>query len=197
MEAAERAYAGFGTHFWRRVPRSRTRGMGKAARRFAKSRRTSDCEIVRRNPITCETNSEKTFQSTPSSGSMQYKVAQIHDPTKNQMNSVNVIEDTACGKNFISPGVAKRCNLTVFSATPIINQTLMGNFTSNQWTEVTWVGSSGNNGRDWFYVAPEQAPIEVLVGIEFMKDHPDAFKDMAQLEPAFLNVQSQVKVSHQ
>jgi hypothetical protein len=108
-----------------------------------------------------------------------------------------VIEDTACGINFISPRVATQCNLTLFSTEPIHNQTLMGNFTSNQWTEVSWIGSSSNNGRDWFYIAPEGAPIDVLVGASFMKDHPNAFKDRAQLEPAFLNVQKKVKVSGQ
>lgn len=90
--------------------------------------------------------------------------------------------------------MAKLCNLAVFSTSPIDNQTLMGNFTSNQWTKVGWIGSGGSCGHDWFYIAPEVAPIEVLVGTRFMSDHPNAF---AQLAPAFLNVQKQVKVSGQ
>jgi hypothetical protein len=72
----------------------------------------------------------------------------------------------------------------------------MGNFTSCQWVEVTWLGNGGNNGSDWFYIAPEDAPIDVLVGTQFLRDHQDVFKNRALLEPALLNVQTKIKASH-
>ncbi|EPE26348.1 hypothetical protein GLAREA_02260 [Glarea lozoyensis ATCC 20868] len=136
-----------------------------------------------------------TSQSAPDYGRGQPKSAQILDPTENKTISVTVIEDTGCGISFISPEVARLCHLTEFSTTAIESRTLMGNFVSNLWADVNWMGSDNNHGRDWFYIAPDNAPIEVLVGTKFMDAHPHVFKDRAQLEPGFLNVQSEIKAA--
>jgi hypothetical protein len=110
------------------------------------------------------------------------------------MNTVEVIEDTACRINFISPLVAERCNLTSYSTTPVQNTTLTGTFTSNMWTEVTWLGKSGHHESTMFYLAPDGAPIDILVGTEFLKNHSNAFLNRLRIEPAFLNVKTKLKV---
>lgn len=63
---------------------------------------------------------------------------------------------------------------------------------------MTWVGKSGKPGSDWFYIAPEAAPsdIQVVVGTQFMNDHPDAFKDRRRLEPALVTVAAKMNVGH-
>jgi hypothetical protein len=107
-----------------------------------------------------------------------------------------VIEDSACRVNFISPNVAKRCNLAIKPTPPIENQTWIGTFTSNQGAFVDWVGKSDRPGSDWFYIAPEGAPshIQMVVGTQFMNDHPDAFKNRKLLPPALLTVAAKMKV---
>ncbi|KAE8448983.1 hypothetical protein EG329_008571 [Mollisiaceae sp. DMI_Dod_QoI] len=115
------------------------------------------------------------------SGDIQYKLAHIHNPTNGQVKEVTVVEDSACRVNFVSPAVARLCNLTIYSTSEIEHATLMGSFTSDQWTEVNWVGKSGITGSNYFYLAPEGAPIDVLVGTEFLRDHPDK-KENSQIE---------------
>lgn len=107
-----------------------------------------------------------------------------------------MIEDSGCQVNFISPNVAKRCNLAIKSTPPIMNQTWIGTFTSNQGALVTWVGKSGRPGSDWFYIAPEAAPsdIQMVVGTQFINDHPDAFNHRRRLEPALLTVATKMNV---
>jgi len=146
------------------------------------------------------TNSQQNFTRgdfARNSGNIQYKSAQIHDPTTGQVKEVTVIEDSACRVNFISPGLARVCNLTAYSSPPITHATMTTQFTSSQRTEVTWLGKNNKNGSDWFYIAPENAPIEVLVGTEFMRDHPGVFESRALLEPALLNVQVKMKKDEQ
>jgi hypothetical protein len=111
------------------------------------------------------------------------------------MNVVEVIEDTACRVNFISPKMARLCGLASYPASPIQNATLMGNFISHQWTEVTWSGKNYKNNNSMFYIAPEDAPIDLLVGTEFLRDYPDAFANRPRIEPALLNVQTKMKAS--
>jgi hypothetical protein len=111
------------------------------------------------------------------------------------MNKVSVIEDSGCQVNFISRPLIRTCNLKPDYISPRYFATLMGTFTSDQWCDVTWLGKSGNKGCDMFYIAPEGAPIEVLVGTQFSRDHPDVFDRMLP-EPAFLNVQGKMKASN-
>ena len=129
-------------------------------------------------------------------GDIEYKSANIHNSKDGGLEEVTVIEDSACRVSFISPIVAKRCNLAIQSTPPIKNQTWIGTFTSNQGAMVTWVGKSGTPGSDWFYIAPEAAPsdIQMVVGTQFINDHPDAFKDRKLLPPALLTVGAKMKV---
>jgi hypothetical protein len=126
---------------------------------------------------------------------IQYKSAEIYDSANNKMNVVEVIEDTACRVNFISPETARLCNLTSYPTSPIEFATLMGRFTSNQWTEVTWSGKNYKNNSSTFYIAPEGAEIELLVGTEFMGVYPNAFANRPRIEPALLNVPARMKAS--
>jgi hypothetical protein len=52
---------------------------------------------------------------------------------------------------------------------------------------VGWVGKSGRPESDWFY-------IHMVVGTQFMNDHPDAFKNQKLLPPALLTVAAKMKV---
>ena len=111
------------------------------------------------------------------------------------MNVVSVIEDTACRVNFISPKMARLCSLTSWETESINHTTLMGNFTTRLWAEVNWSGKIHKNQRTWFYIAPENAPIDLLVGTEFLRLYPDAFANRPSIEPALLNVQTKMKAS--
>lgn len=91
--------------------------------------------------------------------------------------------------------MAELCHLIVYPTQKIENATLMGCFISDQWTEVNWVGTNGNTGSDWFYIAPEDAPIQLLVGTRFLRDHPNVFVSQALAKPAFLSVQKKLKAS--
>jgi hypothetical protein len=106
-----------------------------------------------------------------------------------------VIEDTACRVNFIAPKVVRLCGLTAYETPPIEHATMTGSFVSKQWTEVTWLGKNRRKGSAWFYIAPEGAPFEVLVGTQFAKDNPNVFENRALLEPALVNVQMRLKAS--
>ena len=145
-------------------------------------------------PHQSEENIEEEYDDD--TGDIEYKSANIHNPKDGQLLEVTVIEDSACRVNFISPNVAKRCNLDITSTPPIESQTWMGKFTSNQGAFVTWFGKDDKPGIDWFYIAPETAPpeIQVVVGTQFTKDHPNAFKDRKLLPPALLTVAAKMKV---
>jgi hypothetical protein len=129
-------------------------------------------------------------------GDIEYKSANIHNSKDGNLEEVTVIEDSACRVNFITPRIAKRCNLAITSTPPITNQTWMGEFTSSKGALVTWVGKSGKPAVTWFYIAPDAAPsdIQMVVGTQFKNDHPDAFKDRKLLPPALLTVAAKMKV---
>ncbi|KUJ08803.1 uncharacterized protein LY89DRAFT_724806 [Mollisia scopiformis] len=129
------------------------------------------------------------------SGDIQYKSAQILDPTRGRGEEVTVIEDSACRVNFISPRIARLCNITHYPTPPIEHGTMTGRFVADRWAEVTWLGNNGNSGSDWFYIAPEEAPLEleILVGTQFMKDHPNVFPSRKLLAPSMLTVQTKLR----
>ncbi|KAH8591692.1 hypothetical protein B0O99DRAFT_268484 [Bisporella sp. PMI_857] len=129
------------------------------------------------------------------SGNIRYKSAQILDPATGQVIEVTVIEDSACQSNFISPEVARLCNLDLHPTPSIEHTTLKGSFISDLWTQITWIGKNCIKGSDWFYVAPTEAPIDLLVGTRFLRDHPDVFNDSVLPIPALLNVQKRIKAS--
>ena len=128
---------------------------------------------------------------------LQYKLAHIHDPTYGVMREVTVIEDSACKANFVHPMVVKHCHLQEHPAKPIKHKMMTGDFQSDKEVELSWIGHDNKNGTIWAYVAPEDAPeqLGLLVGTHFMSENPNAFGVRALLEPALLNVQSQMQVS--
>jgi hypothetical protein len=162
----------------------------------SKSHETSVRLILKFEPFAnVGTNTCQIDQSRQNSGDVHFKSAQVHNPTTNEVTEVTVIEDSACQLNFISREVAELCHLTIYPTARVENATLMGSFHSDQWTEVSWLGKNGNNGFDQFYIAPDGAPIQLLVGTRFMSDNPDVFMSQTLAKPAFLNVQKKIKAS--
>jgi hypothetical protein len=109
---------------------------------------------------------------------------------------VKVICDSGTGVNFISPNLVGICHLNPVQTAIITHQVMSGHtFTSSEWVEVTWLGKYNRPATAWFYVAPKDAPIELLIGSYFIEDNPGIeFMDtMPKSDPALLNVQAKVK----
>lgn len=113
------------------------------------------------------------------------------------MKEVKVVQDSGTGINFISPGLARACNLTAFQTADKTLTLITGQvFVSNSCVEVKWQGRDNKEGTHWFYLAPERAPIHLLVGADFLRDYPDVFRtDETPMDPMFLNVQTRITVS--
>ena len=121
--------------------------------------------------------------------------AQVFDATNGGAKAVSVIEDSATGVNFIHPWVVQQCNLNPQRTARIVHKVISGNtFPSDEWVEVAWIGKHGRTGVDMFYVAPDGAPIDLLVGSRFLGDNKDVFFDVRPVEAALLNVQLKVSV---
>lgn len=146
-----------------------------------------------------EASSSQESSSNQVPSDISYKSAQIHNPTNADVEEVTVIEDSGCRVNFVHPRIARLCKLTICSVPPIQHVTMTGSFISDQATELTWLGKKGKYGTDWFYIAPDNAPMELqmLVGTQFLNDNPDAFDSRGLLEPALLTVQSKIKKDEQ
>ncbi|CZR58573.1 uncharacterized protein PAC_08465 [Phialocephala subalpina] len=180
----------------RRLEKERTLALADILGGIARDPEQEEYEEYLRN-YQAQGAERSSTQEAPVPSDVQYKSAQIHNPTNGHVEEVTVIEDSGCRVNFVHPRIARLCNLTICSVPPIQHSTLTGIFTSDQAAEVTWLGQNGNYGTDWFYIAPENAPIElqVLVGTQFLNGHQDTFQNRALLEPALLNVQTKLKAS--
>lgn len=110
---------------------------------------------------------------------------------------VEVIEDSASTSNFISPSLVGRLGLLL---KPVLGQapshrTMTGQkFVSREYVDVPWVGREAE-GTDRFYIAPPDAPIQMLVGRGFLYQHPGVFMDeQPSMNDALLTVQTKIKV---
>lgn len=109
-----------------------------------------------------------------------------------------MIEDTGTAKvNFISPKLVETCHLEQRETAPIAHMVMTGHiFKSDQFVQVKFFGEDYRviDPAEIFYVAPEGAPIDLLVGKYFLDRNP-GFKFMDS-EPnpdgAFVNVQLKV-----
>lgn len=97
------------------------------------------------------------------SGDIQYEAAPIHNPTNAKVENVSVIEDSACRVNFISPRIARLCNLTLYPTTTIEHATSMGSFASDQRTEATWLGNGGNKDLSGSISRLRMCPLRCLL----------------------------------
>ncbi|RFU32138.1 hypothetical protein B7463_g4219, partial [Scytalidium lignicola] len=133
------------------------------------------------------------------SGDVQYRSAQIFDETIADLRPVRVIEDSACRVNFITPSLVNFCNLIVEPAELVKIVTLMGEFISDRGARVQWIGRGENKGSDFCYISPKNVGLGILmlVGTQFLNNHPDVFHLAEESEPGFLNVQTKVKEAEQ
>jgi hypothetical protein len=121
---------------------------------------------------------------------------QIFDPIKCLEMDVRVIEDTGTGVNFISPAIARDCNLKIRRTKPIIHEGITGErFTATELVEATWFGRDKIQDTGIFYLAPKATPIELLVGNDFLTKYPDVFMSSKPINPAMLNVPKKMTVS--
>ncbi|KAK6071203.1 hypothetical protein SCUP515_08017 [Seiridium cupressi] len=118
--------------------------------------------------------------------------AQIHSPSTSLVYDVQVIEDSGTGVNFIHPSWVENCDLQVYPTAPTVHRVMTGHqFRSDKWVQVDWLGKPGRVGSDWFYVAPEEAPIDLLVGRRFLKENQSAFPpEKLTPDSVLLNVES-------
>ncbi|KAM0819387.1 hypothetical protein AB5N19_05202 [Seiridium cardinale] len=118
--------------------------------------------------------------------------AQIHSPSTSLVYDVQVIEDSGTGVNFIHPSWVENCDLQVYPTAPTVHRVMTGHqFRSDKWVQVDWLGKPGRVGSDWFYVAPEEAPIDLLVGRRFLKENQNAFPpEKLTPDSVLLNVES-------
>jgi hypothetical protein len=123
--------------------------------------------------------------------------AQIHNPTSSLVYDAQVIEDTGTGVNFIHPTLVSACDLQIYQTAPTVHKVITGHqFKSDKWVQVEWLGRPGRTGTDLFYVAPEEAPIGLLVGRTFLKENQDVFMSKRpEPDSMLLNVESKRTVS--
>lgn len=111
---------------------------------------------------------------------------------------VQVVVDSGSANNWISRTQIERLDLSAKRGNKITSTTLTGEeFSSDKYVDVFWQGKGSHHGTDRFYVAPENAPIHMVVGHEFTLKNPRVFMDDEPLSstPQLLTLQSRVKVS--
>ncbi|KAJ0107646.1 hypothetical protein J7T55_007838 [Diaporthe amygdali] len=112
-------------------------------------------------------------------------------------DKVRVIEDSGSANNWISNVQIKRFGLNAKRGPTITGITLTGEkFSSDKYVDVSWVGKGSHQGTERFSIAPEKAPIEMLVGEEFTRKYPGVFMDQ-EPTPQLLTLQSRVQVDEQ
>lgn len=61
-----------------------------------------------------------------------------------------------------------------------------------------WIGKNNKPGTNWFYIAPHDAPVDLVVGTYFLEKNPDAFMDsVVNTEPSLFAVQTSVTAQEQ
>ncbi|ORY62309.1 uncharacterized protein BCR38DRAFT_517693 [Pseudomassariella vexata] len=141
-------------------------------------------------------SSQEVFAHNPTDNQ---KWTRIHNPTNSLVHYAQVIEDSGSGVNFIHPSLAKRCDLHVYPTAITTYQVITGHqFMSDKWVQVELLGKPGMICTDWFYLSPEDAPIELLVGRRFMRENEKFFLNQKpQSDPVLLNVQSKKSEAEQ
>jgi hypothetical protein len=129
---------------------------------------------------------------------IDYKWAQIFNPSNSLVTDARVIEDTGTQVNFISPALAKACDLRIDPTQVTVHKVITGQqFKADKWVQVEFIGKGGKIHSESFYLAPPAAPIELLVGKQFLNRNPDAFWDGKPTASAsLLNVQAKITVSN-
>ena len=110
------------------------------------------------------------------------------------------IKDSGTRVNFIHPQLATRCHLKPHPTATVEHKVLTGaTFKSSQWVEVDWYGKDYKCWTAMFYIAPENAPIELLVGEDFLEDHLglEFMDSKPEPKPALLNVQTKISKKEQ
>jgi hypothetical protein len=90
---------------------------------------------------------------------------------------VRVKEDTGTPVNWIHPDVIKRCKLDslVEACTPRSFVDMNGkNFKCERCVSVTWCGRKRNSYEEIFFVSQERAPIQMVLGDDFVTKHARA-----------------------
>ena len=124
------------------------------------------------------------------------KWAYIHHPTNGETTVADVIQDSGTRVNLIHPNVVQLCDLVRKQTARISFKTTAGQvFECDEWVEVTWIGKPGRSGKDMFYVAPDESPINLLVGRQFLEGNEGVFMDEHPPEPTLVNVQPKETVS--
>lgn len=114
--------------------------------------------------------------------------------------SAEVFEDTGSSVNWISELNVKRLGLKIKKSPPLVSTTISGQvFWVDEFVEIQWCGKDqSTQGQARFYVAPTGAPIQMLVGTDFMYQHPEVFmkEDPSRgSDSMLLTLQSKYKVS--
>jgi len=102
---------------------------------------------------------------------------------------VDVILDPGTRVSLIHPNLIQSCDLIRKRTARISLQTTTGQvFECDEWVEVTWIGKPGRSGKDMFYVVPDESPINLLVGRQFLEGNEGVFMDVHPAEPTLVNV---------
>lgn len=111
---------------------------------------------------------------------------------------VEVVEDSGSSYNWISRAQIERFGLSTKKGRTVTCMTLTGErFTSHRFVEVSWRGKDQFEGKDIFYEAPENSPIDMVVGNGFTTKYSEVFMEQNPSAGSFLTVQSRVTVSCQ
>lgn len=135
-------------------------------------------------------------QPVDDTGGVKYKWSWVQATgTSANVELVKVIEDSGSANNFISVDQIKKLGLQRRPMSPVVHHTLDGQrFVSRECVDVSWIGRE-TCGTDRFYIAPPGAPIDMLVGTNFINQHPRVFmEEMPKSLDTLLTVQTKIKV---
>ncbi|TPX11698.1 uncharacterized protein E0L32_007677 [Thyridium curvatum] len=114
---------------------------------------------------------------------------------KGGVEPVPIIEDSGTTENFISPAQVEQFGFGTRSTTPRLFTQVSGDgFVVRELVDVIWY-SNNVQETTHFYVAPPEIPYGMVVGRDFIQEHPGALMDQKPAEAMMLTVQAKAKVN--
>jgi hypothetical protein len=131
-------------------------------------------------------SASESSSQTPRNGNAEWWVV-VFTSTKRGIKEydVRVKDDTGTPVNWIHPNVVKNCKLDSLAKAcpPRFFVNMNGkSFKCEKCVQITWCGRGKNSYEELFFISPEKAPIDMVLGQEFVDKHGRA-KDICADSP--------------
>lgn len=128
--------------------------------------------------------------------SLRPKWSWVRSPNGGDWLALEVIEDSGSVTDFISRSQIECLNLETRRGDPILLCTITGQrFTVVEYVNIIWSGKDLKEREGRFWVAPSEAPIQMLVGRSFTTDYPEILmEERPKSKPQGMLLTMQVKM---